>query len=945
MKKSLIILTLSLLLISLISLNKVVQAAMVPVNNNPYQYYETLEFKEVSLGSTHSAAITTEGRLFTWGYNLYGDLGNGTNETGYVPTEITASFNLNPAETITKVALGTDHSLAITSEGRVFTWGWNIYGQLGNDSFFNQNVPTEITTRFLLNPGETVVDASLGYYHSLVLTSEGRIFAWGSNETGQLGNGLTDNSNVPLNITSYFGLAEGETIVKITAGDFHNFAITSTNRVFAWGYNSFGQIGDDTLVDKSTPVEITSNFALGVNETVISVSAGSYHSSALTSEGRIFTWGKNSSGQLGDTTLDYKTLPNEITSAFSLAQDETIIDLSMGGYHSIAVTSNDRIFTWGFNYYGQLGDDTTTYKSSPTDISSNDIIGDDGGIKQLSLGLEHSAFVTTQGRLFLFGNNGCGQVGDNTTTSVVVPTEIFANFLEIKPLPAYTSLTEISKVLLTYTAPEVNGMNHFLTVEIFPEFDYGSNLKSVKVNNVSYDNTSFTIENGKITLTIPNTWNVGDTVTFTVNEFVFNNDDVITATGNLIASTKLLPDLIPPIITYPNELYVEAGLGDLSLINPSAIDDTGEVLNVTITGTVDWDTEGEYLLNYFATDAAGNSATLSQTVYVLGDLTTDDETFYSFQFLHFGDEASSTSVDLTKQVLNYNSVEYQPLEDYTSYEYHLNENLLIYHFNIEEMVIIVSKVVNNPDTIPPTFDFILDQTIDEDQILDFDWTSYIHNQQDNSNQPLTLLEVEDNVLYDTPGTYLVTVKVVDESLNETAQSFTVTVLDITPPEVTLYPGLDTIEAGQTFVDAGVAITDDSSTTTVITNAVDSTIPGVYPLTYTITDQAGNVSEKIRYVTVYEKPNTVVFALGKAKTTIGLNEPYIDGACKIVYNGIQKECTVQSNNVDNTTPGIYMIVYSYSRDGKVYTYTRYVFVTDEINDLTLYYRKEGEGEAL
>ena len=945
MKKILTITVLSLLMIMVMSMNENVHAEMVPFPSNPYQYYEDLKFSEISLGGSHSAAITTDGRLYTWGFNNFGQLGNTTNNIGYDPEDITNNFVLNPNEIIVKVALGRSHSLAITSEGRVFTWGWNIYGQLGNGGTANKDVPTEITSKFSLNPGETVIDASLGYVHSIILTSEGRVFTFGSNSYGQLGNDLSSNQDEPFNITGSFALESNETIVKISAGDYHSLALTSNNRIYVWGYNNFGQVGDDSLVNKDIPVDITSSFALSGAEVITVVEGGTYHSGAVTSTGRTFTWGKNNSAQLGNGTTDFKQVPTEITSGFTLNVGEIVTDISLGGSHSMAITSEDRLFSWGFNYYGQLGDNSTAFRYSPVGISSYYTLNDSEGISKFGVGGNHSSFITSNGRLFIWGNNGSGQVGDKSATSYLVPLEIFGEKVEVLPLPSYSSVSEINKILLTYLNPETNGMNNFIELSIFPEFDFGVNVKNIKVNGVTYNNTSFVVDNGLIILKVPNTWNIGDTVTLTVEQITFIDYTDMIPAGDLIASTVLVEDLTPPIISYENEVYAEVGLGDITLISPTALDDTGDILSITVSGTVDWNTVGEYQLNYTTTDLSGNVATLNQTFYVFDNITTDNETVYSFELHHLQDEDYSPSTSITNQVVRYNTLDYPAQEDYSTYTYHLNDNVLVYHFTIDNQVIIVSKTVDYGDDVPPTFDVIANQTIAEDEFTNIDWTTYILNQQDNSDGTLTTEEVEDNVIYDTPGVYSVTVKLVDESLNETMQSFTVTVNDATNPSVSLNANLDSIVEDASWTDSGVTVTDFSSTTTVVTGAVDSSTAGVYPITYTVTDAAGNVTVKVRYVTVYEKANTVVFTLGKAKTTITLNEGYLDGSCKIVYNGIQKECTVKSNNVDNTTPGIYTVVYSYSRDDNEYTFTRYVFVTDGINELTLYYRKEEEGEQL
>jgi len=385
----------------------------------------------VSLGFYHSAALTSEGRIFTWGYNDNGQLGNGTTIDKFTPTEITNQFNLAIGETITSVSLGGNHSSVVTSEGRIFTWGYNVYGQLGDGTLDNKLYPTEITNQFNLAIGELITNVSLGAYHSSAFTSEGRIFTWGHNNHRELGDGTTVDKYIPTDITSQFNLTIGETITSVSMGGNHSSVVTSEGRIFTWGRNDFGQLGDGTTTSKDVPTEITNKFNLAIGESITNVSLGAYHSSAITSEGRIFTWGLNNDGRLGNGTTVDKQVPTEITNQFNLAIGETITSVSLGSDHSAAVTSEGRIFTWGRNYYGRLGDGTTVDKHVPTLITNQFNLAVGETITSISLGSAHSAAVTSEGRIFTWGLNSSGQLGDGTYTSKYIPTEITYHFYYI----------------------------------------------------------------------------------------------------------------------------------------------------------------------------------------------------------------------------------------------------------------------------------------------------------------------------------------------------------------------------------------------------------------------------------------------------------------------------------------------------------------------------------
>jgi uncharacterized repeat protein (TIGR02543 family) len=406
-----------------------------PVNDIPLYAGETIT--QVSLGWSHSSALTSEGRIFTWGNNDYGQLGDGTTTNRTTPTEITSQFNLHAGESIIQVSLGIFHSSAITSEGRIFTWGNNGYGQLGDGTTNNnRTTPTEITSQFNLPAGESIIIVSLSFDHSSALTSEGRIFTWGNNFYGQLGDGTTTNRTTPTEITSQFNLYAGETIIQVSLGYSDSSALTSQGRIFTWGINNSGQLGDGTTTNRTTPTEITSQFNLHAGESIIQASLGWGHSSALTSEGRIFTWGNNFYGQLGAGTTTNRNTPTEITSHFNIHTGETIIQVSLGIFHSSAITSEGRIFTWGYNGFGQLGDGTTTDRAIPTEITSQFNLHIGETIMQVLFKSYHSSALSSEGRILMWGNNGYGQLGDGTYYSRLTP--VMVSFIY-----SYSSDTEI----------------------------------------------------------------------------------------------------------------------------------------------------------------------------------------------------------------------------------------------------------------------------------------------------------------------------------------------------------------------------------------------------------------------------------------------------------------------------------------------------------------------
>jgi alpha-tubulin suppressor-like RCC1 family protein/glucan-binding YG repeat protein len=333
--------------------------------------------KMVSLGQSHSAAITTNGDLYTWGANYYGQLGNGTKiSRSTTPVKIMSN--------VASVSLRNFHSAAITTSGDLYTWGDNTFGCLGDGTTTNSSKPVKIMSN--------IASVSLGDWHSAAITTSGDLYTWGNNCDGQLGDGTDTVSSKPVKIMS--------DVASVSLGNGHSAAITTNGDLYTWGTNTDGEIGDGTTTDRSTPVKIMSDVA--------SVSLGNGHSAAITTNGDLYTWGTNTDGEIGDGTTTDRSTPVKIMS--------DVASVSLGYAHSAAITTNGDLYTWGYNQYGQLGDGTTTNRSTPVKIKSN--------VASVSLGYHHSAAITTSGDLYTWGSNFYGQLGNGTTTDSLVPIQI-----------------------------------------------------------------------------------------------------------------------------------------------------------------------------------------------------------------------------------------------------------------------------------------------------------------------------------------------------------------------------------------------------------------------------------------------------------------------------------------------------------------------------------------
>lgn len=278
-----------------------------------------------------SAAITKDGGLYTWGSDVYEQLGNGSaNSRKIIPTKI--------MDNVVSVSLGSHSGAAITKDGSLYTWGGNWNGQLGDGTREDKSIPVKIM--------DNVVSVSLGESCSAAIKKDGSLYTWGNNPYGELGNGTENNcytrptkimNNVSMVDMSYNGGA----------------AITEDGNLYMWGNNNYGWFGNGDGSDSLIPILVAGNIS--------KVSIGDSHSGILTKDGDLYMAGANGSGQLGAGTTSYCTSFKKILSG--------VADIKLEYGYSIAIMKDGTIYTWGRNNYGQLGNGTTTNCYFPTPIT------------------------------------------------------------------------------------------------------------------------------------------------------------------------------------------------------------------------------------------------------------------------------------------------------------------------------------------------------------------------------------------------------------------------------------------------------------------------------------------------------------------------------------------------------------------------------------------------
>jgi len=329
----------------------------------------------------------SDGTLWTCGYNSNGQLGDNT-----ISDRSSLGNTAGGGTTWKTVACGYAHSAAIKTDGTLWTWGLNFNGQLGDNSTTSRSSP--VTT---VGGGTTWKTVACGNTHSAAIKTDGTLWAWGSNGFGQLFDNSTISRSSPVNT-----VGGGSTWKIVACGNTHSAAIKTDGTLWTSGYNLYGQLGDNSNTNRSSPVTTA-----GGGTTWKTVACGYAHSAAIKTDGTLWTWGLNFNGQLGDNSTTSRISP--VTTVGGGTIWKTV---ACGDKHSAAIKTDGTLWTWGSNSIGQLGDNSTTSRSSPVTT-----IGGGTTWKTVACGYAHSAAIKTDGTLWTWGNNDFGKLGDNSTTS------------------------------------------------------------------------------------------------------------------------------------------------------------------------------------------------------------------------------------------------------------------------------------------------------------------------------------------------------------------------------------------------------------------------------------------------------------------------------------------------------------------------------------------------
>lgn len=327
------------------------------------------KFTALATGSYFSLGKGSDGKLYAWGRGEYGELGNGTsgpNNESAVPLAVTNPAGTGGSFQFTSFNSGYDQTMALGNDGKVYAWGNNSSRELCNGSGGSignlSAVPVTVSNPAGVSGGFSYTAFSAGTSFNLLLGNDGKIYACGDNYRGELGTGNNTSSSVPVPVVNPAGVAVGFKFTMVVAGDEQALGMGNDNKLYAWGNNFSGQLGNNTTTSSNVPVPVTNPAGVAAGFKFVSFSAGAYYSMGLGNDGNLYGWGTNGDGQLGHGTFDSGNLvPTLVSHPAGTAAGFKFTSVS-AEYTSVFAFGNDGIlYAWGDDSAGQLGDGSSDY--------------------------------------------------------------------------------------------------------------------------------------------------------------------------------------------------------------------------------------------------------------------------------------------------------------------------------------------------------------------------------------------------------------------------------------------------------------------------------------------------------------------------------------------------------------------------------------------------------
>jgi alpha-tubulin suppressor-like RCC1 family protein len=350
-----------------------------------------LSFYQMSGGDIHTCGVTADNRLYCWGNNNRGQLGDGTTIERHTPVPVAPELRFR------HVSAGIWYTCAVTTGYQAYCWGYNGWGNLGDGTDTERLTPVPVAGGRQFRLVETYE------FHTCAVTlADNRAYCWGFGGDGALGDGSTTSSRVPVAVAGTLRFHQ------VSVGRWHTCGVATDNQAYCWGNNQRGQLGDRTEVDNRTRPTLVAD-----GHRFRQLDAGFEHNCAVRTDKRAFCWGNGRDGQIGNGKAYLSFWPRAVAGGLSFDRVTAALQ------HSCGETTLNRAYCWGLNGTdGRLGDGTTERRLSPVAVAGGHFFS------QLSAGSLHTCGKTDAGKGYCWGFNDYGQIGDGTTSGRRTPTPV-----------------------------------------------------------------------------------------------------------------------------------------------------------------------------------------------------------------------------------------------------------------------------------------------------------------------------------------------------------------------------------------------------------------------------------------------------------------------------------------------------------------------------------------
>ena len=391
---------------------------------------------KIAAGLLHTCAVKTDGSAVCWGDNSIGQLGDGTLVSHSTPTPVYGLDGSTPAKTVVSIANGDSHTCAVLLDGSATCWGGNFWGQLGNNSLVNSSVPVAVSGLDGSSPDKSVVSISAGVGWTGVASTcavlkDGSAQCWGVNNHGQLGDGTTTTSKIPVSVIGIDGLTPESTATAISVHGYFVCAALGDGSAKCWGQNSTGQLGNGLKIDSSSPVSVSGLDGSTPDKSVTAISVSDSHACAVLELGSVKCWGSNYYGKLGNGLVTAGPLNNDSSVPVAVSGIDgsdaatTAVSISLGGAFSCALLADGSAKCWGYNFSGQLGSGSTSMSSFvPVSVSGFDGSLPSKRLVAISAGYSHACAVSADALVWCWGSDSSGQLGDGQSLDALQPVTV-----------------------------------------------------------------------------------------------------------------------------------------------------------------------------------------------------------------------------------------------------------------------------------------------------------------------------------------------------------------------------------------------------------------------------------------------------------------------------------------------------------------------------------------